>query len=149
MKHNNHYIEAVKLYEAVAERHARGDEDTLAQETQVLDWLHAAAAEGCKAALVADAVLAATNNWATLRFTRNGLFVGKLEEAIDAGALASDDDEAWQWLAKVYYANPDEPLMYDYERLYDFLMTAAEDGCTTALDICLDIWPPEQEIEED
>lgn len=49
----------------------------------------------------------------------------------------------------VYYANPDEPLMYDYERLYDFLMTAAENGCTTALDICLDIWPPEQEIEED
>lgn len=39
--------------------------------------------------------------------------------------------------------------MLDYERLYDFLMTAAEAGNDLALEILLDIWPPEEEIEED
>lgn len=146
---NDKYDAAMRLYEAVAERHAGGDDDTLPQETDVVDMLHAAAREGCKAALVADAVLAAANDWATLRFVRPGLFVNKLEEAIECGALAADDGEAWAWLAAAHDANPDAHLLYDYERLYDLLMTAAEAGCQEALDIALDIWPPEEEMEED
>ena len=50
---------------------------------------------------------------------------------------------------QAYFANPDADLMLDYERLYDFLMTAAEAGNELALEILLDIWPPEEEIEED
>ena len=149
MTHNQHYQLAMSLFQNVAERHERGDEDTLPQEIDTLDFLHAAASEGFKPALVADAALAATNNWATLRLTRNGLFVLKLQEAVEAGALAPDDEESWAWLTAVHEANPDADLMDDYERLYDFLMTAAEAGCAAALDICLDIWPPEDVMEED
>lgn len=53
------------------------------------------------------------------------------------------------WIHQAYFANPDADLMLDYERLYDFLMTAAEAGNELALEILLDIWPPEEEIEED
>ena len=132
-----------------AEHHENGDHDTLPQEQQVMDLLHAAANEGYKPALVADAVLASSNDWSTMRITRNGLFVMMLEEAIDAGALAPDDEESWGWIHQAYFANPDADLMLDYERLYDFLMTAAEAGNELALEILLDIWPPEEEIEED
>lgn len=149
MTYNDHYLLAMSLYQTVAERHEKGDEDTLSQEIETLDLLHSAASEGYIPALVADAVLAAANNWATLRLTRNGLFVIKLQEAIEEGALVPDDGESWAWLTAVHEANPDADIMYDYERLYDFLMTAAEEGCTAALDICLDIWPPEDVMEED
>lgn len=146
---NDHYRLACSVLDLVAERHENGDHDTLPQEQQVMDLLHVAANEGYKPALVADAVLASSNDWSTMRITRNGLFVMMLEEAIDAGALTPDDEESWGWIHQAYFANPDADLMLDYERLYDFLMTAAEAGNELALDICLDIWPPEEEIEED
>ena len=146
---NRNYMAAMALYRRVAHRHLQGEGDTLQQETDTLRLFRRAAAEGCTAARVADAVLSAANDWATLRLTRHGLFVQMLGEAIDAGALSSADDEAWQWLTAAHEANPDADLMDDYECLYDFLMSAAEDGCTAALDIALDIWPPEEEQEED
>ena len=125
---NDHYRLACSVLDLVAERHENGDHDTLPQEQQVMDLLHAAANEGYKPALVADAVLASSNDWSTMRITRNGLFVMMLEEAIDAGALTPDDEESWGWIHQAYFANPDADLMLDYERLYDFLMTAAEAG---------------------
>ena len=82
---NDHYRLACSVLDLVAERHENGDHDTLPQEQQVMDLLHAAANEGYKPALVADAVLASSNDWSTMRITRNGLFVMMLEEAIDAG----------------------------------------------------------------
>lgn len=146
---NRNYTAAMALYRRVARRHLRGEGDTLQQEADTLRLLRRAATEGCTAARVADAVLSAANDWATLRLTRHGLFVQMLGEAIAAGALSPADDEAWQWLAAAHEANPEADLTDDYERLYDFLMTAAEEGCTAALDLALDIWPPEEEQEED
>ena len=146
---DRYYSAAMRLYREVSDRHSRGETDTLQHETETLRLLRRSAAGGCMAARVADAVLPAANDWATLRLTRSGLFVQMLGEVIDAGALAPADAGAWQWLTAVHEANPEADLMADYERLYDFLMTAAENGCTAALDIALDIWPPEQELEED
>jgi hypothetical protein len=72
-----------------------------------------------------------------------------LTEAINKGALPSDDMIAWNYILLAAQRNDPAEFFRDMEFYYDFLMSAAENGNTVALDLALTIWPPEDDVDED
>lgn len=138
------------LLENIAARHRAGDfSATTSDEQKVLDQVNAAIENGDIELYPMKALLAASNDWSTGLITRMGLYKIILLEGIGKGALAPENEYAWEWIAAAATNNAPEEFVDDKTLYYDLLSTAAESGIPIALDIMDRIWEPENIIEED
>ncbi len=138
------------LFESVALKHKAGDfSSTTAVEQEVLDRLGKAISKGDLELYPMKALLAASNDWNTGLITRAGLYKSILLEGIELGALAPENEYAWEWIGAAATNNDPEEFVDDKTLYYDILSAAAESGRTIALDIMDRIWEPENIIEED
>ena len=138
------------LFESIAVKHCDGDfTSTTTDERKVLDQVNAAIADGDVELYPMKALLAASNDWHTGLITRMGLYKNILLEGIGKGALAPENEYAWEWIAAAATNNDPEEFVDDKTLYYDLLSTAAESGLTLAQDILNRIWEPENIIEED
>ena len=138
------------LLESIAARHRAGDfSATTSDEQKVLDQVNAAIENGDIELYPMKALLAASNDWSTGLITRMGLYKNILLEGIGKGALAPENEYAWEWIAAAATNNDPEEFVDDKTLYYDLLSTAAESGLTLAQDILNRIWEPENIIEED
>lgn len=138
------------LLESIAARHRAGDfSATTSDEQKVLDQVNAAIENGDIELYPMKALLAASNDWSTGLITRMGLYKNILLEGIGKGALAPENEYAWEWIAAAATNNAPEEFVDDKTLYYDLLSTAAESGLTLAQDILNRIWEPENIIEED
>lgn len=138
------------LLESIAARHRAGDfSATTSDEQKVLDQVNAAIENGDIELYPMKALLAASNDWSTGLITRMGLYKIILLEGIGKGALAPENEYAWEWIAAAATNNAPEEFVDDKTLYYDLLSTAAESGIPIALDIMDRIWEPENIIEED
>lgn len=138
------------LLESIAKKHGDGDfSSTTESERKVLEQINAAIADGDIELYPMKALLAASNDWNTGLITRMGLYRNILLEGIGKGALAPENEYAWEWIAAAATNNAPEEFVDDKTLYYDLLSTAAESGLTLAQDILNRIWEPENIIEED
>lgn len=138
------------LLESIAVKHCDGDfTSTTTDERKVLDQVNAAIADGDVELYSMNALLAASNDWSTGLITRMGLYKNILLEGIGKGALAPENEYAWEWIGSAATNNDPEEFIDDKTLYYDLLSSAAESGITVALDIMDRIWEPENIIEED
>ena len=88
------------LLESIAKKHGDGDfSSTTESERKVLDQVNAAIADGDVELYPMKALLAASNDWSTGLITRMGLYKNILLEGIGKGALAPENEYAWEWIA--------------------------------------------------
>lgn len=138
------------LLESIAGKHRDGDfTSTTADEQKVLDHISAAINDGDIKLYPMKALLAASNDWNTGIITRMGLYKNILLHGIFSGALAPENEYAWEWIGAAAMNNDPEEFVDDKTLYYDLLSTAAESGITIALEIMNRIWEPEDIIEED
>lgn len=138
------------LLESIAVKHCDGDfTSTTTDERKVLDQVNAAIADGDVELYSMNALLAASNDWSTGLITRMDLYKNILLEGIGKGALAPENEYAWEWIGSAATNNDPEEFIDDKTLYYDLLSSAAESGITVALDIMDRIWEPENIIEED
>ena len=138
------------LLESIAGKHSAGDmSSTLNDEQEVLNKVNEAIEAGDIELYPMKALLAASNDWSTGLITRMGLYKNILLEGIGKGALAPENEYAWEWIAAAATNNDPEEFVDDKTLYYDLLSTAAESGLTLAQDILNRIWEPENIIEED
>lgn len=123
--------------------------ETTEQEQQILDTINTLIDGGMVELYPLKALLTASNNWSTFLIVRIGFFQDILLEGIEQGCLEPENSLAWEWLEVAAQNNDPTDFMYDTERYYDILATAAEEGNSIALDIMNTIWEPENIIEED
>lgn len=138
------------LLENIAAKHHDGDfTSSTTDEQKVLDQINSAIENGDIELYPMKALLAASNDWNTGLITRMGLYKNILLEGIGKGALAPENEYAWEWIAAAATNNDPEEFVDDKTLYYDLLSTAAESGLTLAQDILNRIWEPENIIEED
>ena len=101
------------LFESIAVKHCDGDfTSTTTDERKVLDQVNAAIADGDVELYPMKALLAASNDWSTGLITRMGLYKNILLEGIGKGALAPENEYAWEWIAAAATNNdPKSSLM--------------------------------------
>lgn len=101
------------LLESIAKKHGDGDfSSTTESERKVLEQINAAIADGDIELYPMKALLAASNDWNTGLITRMGLYKNILLEGIGKGALAPENEYAWEWIAAAATNNdPKSSLM--------------------------------------
>lgn len=138
------------LFESIAVKHCDGDfTSSTTDEQKVLEQINSAIENGDIELYPMKALLAASNDWNTGLITRMGLYKNILLEGIGKGALAPENEYAWEWIAAAATNNDPEEFVDDKTLYYDLLSTAAESGIPIALGILNRIWEPENIIEED
>jgi hypothetical protein len=142
-----------KLIEEIIAVHSKSDSnhqnETAHLEQEVLDNMKSLISQGETQLYPLYALFSACNNWNTLKIIRNSEYEYVLTEAINKGALPADDMIAWNYILLAAQRNDPAEFFRDMEFYYDFLMSAAENGNTVALDLALTVWPPEDDVDED
>ena len=113
------------LLESIAKKHGDGDfSSTTESERKVLEQINAAIADGDIELYPMKALLAASNDWSTGLITRMGLYKNILLEGIGKGALAPENEYAWEWIAAAATNNDPEEFIDDKTLYYDLLSSA-------------------------
>ncbi|MBR4974306.1 MAG: hypothetical protein IKY60_01840 [Bacteroidales bacterium] len=142
-----------KLIEEIIVVHSKSDSnhqnETTQMEQEVLENMKTLIAQGETQLYPLYALFSASNNWNTLKIVRNSEYEYILTEAINKGALPHDDLISWNYILLAAERNEPSEFFRDMEFYYNFLMDAAENGNSVALDLALTIWPPENDMDED
>ena len=142
-----------KLIEEIIAVHSKSDSnhqnETTQMEQEVLENMKTLIAQGETQLYPLYALFSASNNWNTLKIVRNSEYECILTEAINKGALPHDDLISWNYILLAAERNDPSEFFRDMEFYYNFLMDAAENGNSVALDLALTIWPPENDMDED
>ncbi len=113
------------LLESIAKKHGDGDfSSTTESERKVLEQINAAIADGDIELYPMKALLAASNDWSTGLITRMGLYKNILLEGIGKGALAPENEYAWEWIAAAATNNDPEEFIDDKTLYYALLSSA-------------------------